>query len=151
MRRIALLVVAFGIGLTTLGTSALAATKTSVTFTDTVVSTGAPDRAWTSDGVLHLRGQPQTTAVAGDLTGTFSLDANLNLDLNTGKGELFGKFTLTTAAVAWEGSFAAQISPAGVSGTFVGQGSDGTKIIGTFTAIGPGTFLNEATILAPHG
>lgn len=31
-----------------------------------------------------------------------------DLDLATGIGDLFGKFTLTTAAVAWVGSFAAE-------------------------------------------
>jgi len=151
MRGVVLLAAAVCLGLATQISSAGAATKTTVTFSDTVVSVGTPDRTWVKDDVLHIRGQPQTTAVTGDITGTFSLDANLNLDLTTGTGDLFGKFTLTTAAVTWAGSFAADITVAGVSGTFVGQGTDGTKIVGTFTAIGPTTFLNEAVILDPHG
>jgi hypothetical protein len=151
MRGVVLLAAAVCLGLATQAVSARAATKTTVTFTDTVVSVGTPDRTWVKDDVLHIRGQPQTTAVTGDLTGMFSLDANLNLDLPTGIGDLFGKFTLTTATVTWAGSFTADITAAGVSGKFVGQGTDGTKILGTFTSIGPTSFLNEAVILDPHG
>jgi hypothetical protein len=152
MGRLALLCLAFACGLAAFAGSAVAATKTPVTFTDTVVSTGAPERAWTSDdGVLHVRGQPETTAVAGDLTGTFQLVANVNLDLPRGSGELFGKFTLTTTSGTWVGSFNGKITPTGVSGTFVGQGGDGSKIHGSFTSIGPDSFLNHAVILDPHG
>jgi hypothetical protein len=152
MGRLALLCLAFGCCVAGFAGSAVAATKTSVTFTDTVVSVGAPERVWVSDDqVLHVRGQPQTTVVAGDLTGTFQLVANVNLDLNTGTGELFGKFTLTTSSVTWVGSFTAQITSAGVSGTFVGQGDDGTKIRGSFTSISANSFLNQAVILDPHG
>jgi hypothetical protein len=150
MRRIVLLVMV-ALGLMALAAPAPAATRTPVTFTDTTISTGTPKRVWTSGGVLHVRGMPQTTAVSGDLTGTFSLQVNLNLDLATGTGELYGKFILTTSTVTWEGSFTAQITSTGASGKFIGQGSDGTKIIGTFTQISSTSFLNEAVILAPHG
>ena len=151
MGRRALLCMAFACGLVAFAASAVAATRTSVTFTDTVVSTGAPERVWIGDNQLHVRGQPQTTAVAGDLTGTLELIANVNLDLTTGTGELFGKFTLTTSSVTWAGSFEGKITSAGVSGTFVGQGDDGTKIKGSFTSIAANAFLNEAVILDPHG
>jgi hypothetical protein len=151
MRRMVLLFLAVGLGLMMFAQSAAAATKTPLTFTDTVASPGTPERTWVSGDVLHMRGQPQTTVAAGDITGGFRLDVNLNVDLVTGRGELFGKFALITATVTWEGSFAASITPEGVSGTFVGHGTDGTKIMGTFTSTGPATFLNEAVILDPHG
>ena len=152
MGRLALLCLALGCALAAFAGSAVAATKTSVTFTDSVVSTGAPERVWTSDDqILHVRGQPQTTVVAGDLTGTIQLVVNLNLDLTTGNGELFGTFTLTTTTGTWAGSFRGELTATGASGTFVGQGDDGTKIMGSFTSTGPTSFLNEAVILDPHG
>jgi hypothetical protein len=152
MGRRALLCLAVVCGLAAFAASAQAATRTAVTFTDTTVSTGTPERMWISDDqMLHVRGQTQTTAVTGDLTGSFQLDVNLNLDLTTGSGVLFGDFTLTTTSGTWTGAFNGTISPDGVSGRFVGQGDDGSKITGTFTSIGPDSFLNEAVILAPHG
>ena len=152
MGRRALLCLAVVCGLAAFAASAQAATRTSVTFTDTTVSTGTPERMWVSaDQVLHVRGQPQTTTVAGDLTGTFQLDLNLNLDLTTGEGVLFGEFTLATTSGTWTGTFSGTISPDGVTGRFVGQGDDGSKIIGTFTSISATSFLNEAIILDPQG
>jgi hypothetical protein len=152
MGRLALLGITLACGLAAFVGSAAAATKTSVTFTDTVATVGAPERVWTSeDQVLHVRGQPETTTVAGDLTGTFQLVVNLNLDLTTGNGNLFGTFTLTTASGTWAGSFRADLTPTGASGTFVGQGDDGSKIMGSFTSISATSFLNQAVILDPHG
>jgi hypothetical protein len=148
MRRLLLLCIAVGLAVPT--GSATAATKTPVAFTDTVVTVGAPARSWTGDGVLHVRNQPQTLTLSGDLTGSISLNVSLDLRLDTLTGAIYGQFEITTDTVTWAGSFAGRITPNGASGQFAGQGSDDTKIMGTFAQTGPGTFLDEAIILDPH-
>ena len=149
MRRLLLLCLTAGLAVPT--ASATAATKTPVTFTDTVVTVGAPARSWTEDGVLHVRDQPQTLTLSGDLTGSISLDVNLDLRLETSTGAIYGQFQIVTATITWTGSFAGTITPSGASGHFVGQGSDDTTISGTFTQTGPGAFIDQANILDPHG
>jgi hypothetical protein len=147
MRRLLLLCLTAGLAVPT--ASATAATKTSVTFTDMVVTVGAPGRSWSEDGVLHVRDQPQTLTLSGDLSGSISLNVSLDLRLATSTGAIYGKFRIITDTITWAGSFAGRITPSGASGHFVGQGSDGTKIIGTFTQTGPGAFLDQAIILDP--
>jgi hypothetical protein len=148
MRRLLLLCLAAGFAVPT--ASATAATKTAITFTDTVVTIGAPARSWTADGVLHLRDQPQRLTLSGDLTGSISLDVSIDLRPETSTGAIYGQFAITTDTVTWAGSFAGRITADGASGQFVGHGSDGTTIIGTFAQSGPATFLDEATILDPR-
>ena len=132
---------------------AAGATKTPVTFVDCIVSEGQPERLWVSeDNTLHIRGQViETEIVSGDLTGSFIIDLNVNLDLSTGRGNIFGPLVLTTPAETWEGRFTGTIAPAGLSGRFVAQGSEGTKITANFVQTSPACFANEGTILDPHG
>jgi hypothetical protein len=134
-----------------LGGPALAkATKTHVSFTDTTssVSTG---REWVSGHVFHSRGGVDAGTVDGDLVGTITLHSNVNVDVNTGRGVVFGKFSLVTADVTWNGIFVAKLSATGAHGRFIGHGTDGSKLRGTFTSIGPGIDQDEAIILSPHG
>lgn len=149
MQRLLLLSIAVGLAVPT--ASAAAATKTPVTFTDTVVTVGAPARSWTGGGVLHVRDQPQTLTLSGDLTGSISLNVSLDLRLDTLTGAIYGQFAIVADTVTWAGSFAGRITPDGASDQFAGQGSDDTKILGTFTQTGPGTFLDEAIILNARG
>lgn len=132
---------------------AAAATKTPVTFVDCIVSEGQPERLWVSeDDTLHIRGQViETEIVSGDLTGSFIIDLNVNLDLSTGHGNIFGPLVLATPEETWEGRFTGTIAPTGFSGRFVAQGSEGTKIMATFVQTSPACFANEGTILDPHG
>jgi hypothetical protein len=146
-----LLLLCIGVGFAVPAPSAGAATKTPVTFTDTVAAVGAPARSWTADGVLHVRDQAQTLTLSGDLTGSISLNVSLDLRLDTQTGPIYGQFEIITDTVTWAGRFAGKITPNGASGQLAGQGSDGTKIIGTFAQTGPATFQDEAILLDPHG
>jgi hypothetical protein len=148
MRRIALLVPMLVVLLVP-GPSALArASKAHVTFTETIVSDSEPQREWVSGEVLHFRGVVEVTAVTGDLEGTITAELNGNINMNSGAGAVFGPFTFVTSNVTWSGSFMGD--PSG-SGTFVAQGSDGSKIFGSFVPAGPDILEDEAVILSPHG
>lgn len=151
MRRI-VLAISMAVGLLlALWTPALGATKTPVSFTDCIVSQSAPERVWTSGGkILHVRGQTLQTEVSGDLTGTFTLDFNLNQNLETGRGTHFGSFVQVSPIDTWEGHFRGKIDANGISGSLVGQGET-TKIKGTFVQVSPACFENKAIILDPHG
>ena len=154
MRRgVAVTSMAVSLMLLLLAMPAAAATKTPVTFVDCIVSEGQPDRLWVSeDNILHIRGQVlETVIVSGDLTGSFVIDLNVNLDLSTGHGNIFGPLVLTTPAETWEGRFTGMITATGLSGRFVAQGSEGTKIMASFVQTSPVCFANEGTILDPHG
>jgi hypothetical protein len=132
-------------------TPAFGATKTPVTFTDCIVSQDAPERVWISGNkILHVRGQTLRTEVFGNLTGTFTLDFNLNQNIETGKGTHFGSFVQVSPLDTWEGHFRGKVDANGISGSLVGQGET-TKIMGTFVQISPACFENEAIILDPHG
>jgi hypothetical protein len=126
------------------------ATKTHVSFTDSTASVSS-GREWVSGHVFHSRGGVDAGTVDGDLVGTITLHDNVNVDMNTGRGVVFGKFTLETADVTWNGSFTAKLTADGAHGRFIGQGTDGSKLRGTFTSIGPGVDQDEAVILSPHG
>ena len=148
MRRIAILVSMLSVLLAT-GPPALArASKTHVTFTETIVSDSQPVREWVSGEVLHFRGVVEVTAVTGDLEGTITAVLNGNVNLRTGAGAVSGPFTFVTSNVTWSGSFRGD--PSG-SGTFIAQGNDGSKIHGSFVPTGPDTLEDEAVILSPKG
>jgi hypothetical protein len=124
------------------------ASKTHVTFTETTVSITPPQQEWVNGGVYHFRGLVGRTAITGDLHGTITATYGGNINLKTGTGGVFGRFTFVTSAVTWSGSFRGLASG---EGTFVGHGDDGSKIHGSFAPIGPDTLLDEAVILAPKG
>lgn len=151
MRRIALaILMAFALLLASLA-PAFGATKTPVRFTDCIVGQDAPERTWISGGkILHVRGQTLHTEVSGDLTGTFTLDFNLNQNLETGKGTHFGSFVQVSPLDTWEGHFRGKVDANGISGSLVGQGET-TKIKATFVQVSPACFENEGVILDPHG
>src|SRR5919197_1254685 len=148
MRRFVLLVPSLFL-LVVSGPHALAhASKTHVSFTETTVSDSPPQREWVSGGVDHFRGVVEVTAIAGDLDGTITAVLNGNINLNTGRGTVFGPFTFVTSTVTWSGHFRGDASGAG---TFIAQGSDGSKTHVSFVATGPDTLADEAVILRPKG
>jgi hypothetical protein len=148
MRRIALFVPMLFV-LLVIGPPALArASHTHVSFTETTVSVTPPSRQWVSAAVLHFRGAVEVTKVTGDLEGGITAVLNGNINLHTGTGAVFGPFTFVTSTVTWSGSFRGD--PSG-SGTFIAQGSDGSKIHGSFVPSGPDTLEIEAVILSPKG
>jgi hypothetical protein len=148
MRRIALIVptvlVVLGIGHPALAR----ASHTHVSFTETTVSTTSPSREWVSGEVLHFRGAVEVTAITGDLEGSITAVLNGNINMRTGAGVVFGRFTFVTSTVTWIGPFR---GGADGSGTFIAQGSDGSKIHGSFVPSGPDTLEDEAVILSPKG
>ena len=54
---------------------------------------------------------------------------------------------MTEAAV----SFAGDLTETGSAGRFVGQGTDGTKLMGKFVQTGENTFDLSGVILSPRG
>jgi hypothetical protein len=148
VRRIALLVLMLFVLLLYGPPASARATKTHVSFTETTVSVTPPQKEWLNGGVYHFRGLVEKTAIAGDLHGTITATYGGNINLKTGTGAVAGRFTFVTSAVTWIGSFRGL---ADGSGTFVGQGDDGSKIHGSFVPIGPEILQDEAVILAPRG
>jgi hypothetical protein len=155
MRRAVLLILATGLASlgfngAIAGSAWAQAAKTPVSFVDST-TLSVPGRAWVSGHVFHLRQEVDTGTVHGDLEGTITLRVNINTDLHTGRGVVFGKFWLSAADVTWTGSFNGKLTSDASRGRFIGQGSDGSKLMGTFTQIAPGTDQDEAIILSPHG
>ena len=124
------------------------AVKTPVTFTETIVSEGPPVREWFSGETYHFRGVVELTTVTGDLEGSITAVLNGDINLRTGTGSVSGPFTLVTSDVTWTGTFRGD--PSG-SGTFIAQGTDGSKIHGSFVPTGQNTLEDEAVILSPKG
>src|SRR5713226_7146445 len=118
---------------------ALAATKTSFTARVKLVSFGPPRRFWTSDGQSHLRGEVDSGTVSGDLRGTYSEVFNANFH-GEEQATTFGSFTITTSSVTWQGVARGKITRGISTGTFVGHGTDGSKIMG-------GLHLDWASVL----
>lgn len=134
------------------------ATKIDFEAEEALAPIGPPGKIWVSDdGVQHIRDFPVAGPVWGDLNGTLTVIANINLDLATGDGTAFGTFVLD---VEWNG----------LIGTFEGRSQwkyDGFLITnGQGSARGTGdfegmhmqaNFFNEdggtpliGTILIPH-
>lgn len=132
------------------------ATRASFTATLTTVAFCCPDRAWISDGILHVRGSPQEFEMTGDLVGSASVIGNVDLNLAEGEGTLFGTFVVSTPNTTWEGYYRGIISGGALaagSGTMVGHGDDRTLFRATFTELGGGTggfgpYLVEGEILS---
>ena len=126
------------------------ATKTPFSAMETSVPV-QEGKTWVSGHIFHVRGEVDAGPVTGDLDGTITIHVNLNVDMNTGKGELYGTFTIATDAVSWSGHFTGAISGPLSSGRFGGQGTDGIKLMGHFTQTGENTFDLSGVILDPHG
>jgi len=104
-----------------------------------LVSFGPPRRFWTSDGQSHLRGEVDSGTVSGDLRGTYSEVFNANFH-GEEQATTFGSFTITTSSVTWQGVARGKITRGISTGTFVGHGTDGSKIMG-------GLHLDWASVL----
>jgi len=126
-----------------------AASTTEVTMLETTISQSAPTREWVEDGVLHLRGRTDVLAVSGSLSGTLTATLDINLHLATGDGDFSGDVVLATPSVTWDGSAHGQLVHGLASGSYVGQGTDGSSIRGAFSQISADTFSDRAVILLP--
>ena len=140
------------------------ATMTPVTFTDfTPPQTATFERRWIDDqNVFHVRGLTVFGQVSGDISGTFKVVVDENIDLATLTGDVSGSFVLTTDVGAWSGHSNGTFTGPGCSGPcslsqLVGQGSgglEGTKIMFTSANtpnLPPGTGMDMGVILNPHG
>jgi hypothetical protein len=89
--------------------------------TESLVAVLDPGRAWTSDGIEHVRGWTAVYAVVGDelSTGTSTIVANWNIN-SSGDGTMWGYNSLRLDAYdgGWDQSWTAKWS----GGTWVGQG-----------------------------
>lgn len=139
-----LLAAVAGLALATLAVPALAVTKTPVTFTD-VFDTVIPGTSWISGHIVHVRGEVDSGVVVGDLTGTISIVFNFDRDLNGPNFTGWGTAVITTANVTWQGTFRQHDS----TGSFEAQGTDGSKLLGTFIVPFDGTVPTQAIILQP--
>jgi hypothetical protein len=111
---------------------------------------GDAERVWTDDeGVNHIRNNPRTGDVTGDINGTIALLLGSNLEM--GFGDLFGSFTITAAEGTWSGRLSATVTAGVVTAELVGHDdTDGTHLFVTATGRA-GTFQLTGTILDPHG
>lgn len=124
---------------------ALAATETPFTATATFTQV-IPGRSWNADGVVQIRDQISHSTLAGDIVGT------REGVFNRAGERVWGEVVITTASVTWHARFQGTFESGCGVGSFVGPGSDGSIISGTFacTAV-PGVQLLEGVILNPTG
>lgn len=129
------------------------ATKTTLTFQVNDAVFGVPERTWEADGIFHFRGQPffALTPTVGDLSASVRGVTNGALRLATGHITIFGTIAFESGGVTWEGAFRGQTATPVGTGTFVLQGSDGTKMRGTFAQAAPfsSVFRYEVVLLDP--
>lgn len=111
---------------------AFSAEKTHMTAVMTFTSQGDPESQWVQGGILHIRSQPHAGTISGDLNGDISNVANLNLNLSTGHGDLWGTYVINADGKRWEGRFSGEITPDNTYGEFNGRTADGEKQKGTF-------------------
>jgi len=139
------------------------ATKTSVSGAISIAIAGPAERTWIDEeGIVHRRGLPAEYVVSGDLAGTGTGLANLNLDPMTGNGDETGQasFELTWGELSgtfegrWSTTFTGFVGVG--SGVLHGGGDfEGMKMMISFvldlTTGGPPVAVFEAIILDPHG
>jgi hypothetical protein len=94
------------------------------------VCTAVPGEEWVEDNVYHLRGQQHSNIIESNshmLAGTNTAMINLDLDLDTGKGYVWGTFLIEPTAVtegAWQGRFRGRLEDYLVkNGRATGRGS----------------------------
>jgi hypothetical protein len=97
---------------------------------------GDPERACESGPILHVRGEPNEGTVAGDLNGPASIVNNYNLDLRTVDGTNWEPSSSPRIRSRGKAPFQGAIRGGFNQGTFVGHGSDGSLLKGSFTQTG---------------
>ena len=137
------------------GTVLAKATVTSVTATLDITTITSPGQTANPNGVLQIRGQQRTGPMTGGLVGTATLVADFDIVLAKGSGPGRGSFTFAVSPT-YQGQFQGQIVGFPLafvfSGSLQGQGSDGSKLKGTFTnAANPGVNVYKftGTVLTP--
>ncbi len=116
------------------GTVLAKATVTSFTATADFTAGPTGGTFTVTNGVLHIRGQMLQGPITGGLgVGTAAVvnDADIFLATNSGPGR--GTLTVVTGSVTYQGRFDGQFNGPVFLGHFQAQGTDGSKINGSFT------------------
>lgn len=108
--------------------------------------------------MLHLRDFPVAGPVWGDLVGQLTIIANVNQDIDTGNGTVYGTAVLDITWNGMTGIFEVRsqwkyTNFAVSTGQFVGHGTgdfEGMQMMANFHDEGDHTVLS-GTILNPHG
>jgi hypothetical protein len=133
------------------GANASAATKSPFSATLSLGQPDQPERSWQSGPIFHARGEHNAGTVSGDLNGPAAILNNYNLDLRTVDGANWGTFEISSGGVTWEGRFRGTLRAGFNEGTFVGHGTDGSLLRGSFSQIVGFDFLLQGVILDPRG
>ena len=122
---------------------AVLAKATVTSFTATIDLTAppvSPGQITVTNGVTHIRGQINQGPITGDIVGTATAVFDVDIVQATGKGSVRGPVTLQVTQlfsqavnVTYQVNAAGQINAPVQSGNFQGQGTDGSKINGSFT------------------
>jgi hypothetical protein len=99
-----------------------AATITAVTATGPLTTADA-GTSWVSGGTVHVRDLVLEGPVSGDITGTITVVASVDVVQATGTGATSGTFTINGAAGAWEGRFHGTFDAGVFSGGLVARGT----------------------------
>jgi hypothetical protein len=135
------------------------ATKTPVAGEIVGADTLVPfERVWfDEEGILHIRGQHLGEYLTGDLAGILYTDADFNLDLVTGDGELYGFFTLVDLEgnAIFEGRFTGIVTGWYFDGTWTAHGvgaCEGQKLfVDNYGSMVDLPQVYVGIILDPHG
>jgi len=132
-----------------------AATMTAITATGplTIAVSGTTSL---SGGILHVRHLVLVGPVSGDITGTITTVANVEVVQATGNGTASGTFTISSAAGAWTGHFNGRFDAGVFSGRLVARGTGayaGQILRANLAQTGPTTNVVRltGTILNPGG
>ena len=116
------------------------------------------ERLWfDEEEVLHIRGQQLAEQLTGDLAGTLYTDADFNLDLATGDGDLYGFFTLVNLEgnAIFDGRFTGIVRGWYFDGTWTAHGIgayEGQKLfVDNYGSMVELPQVYEGIILDPHG
>jgi hypothetical protein len=103
------------------------------------VCTAVPGEEWVEDNVYHLRGQQHSNIIESNshmLAGTNTATVNLDLNLDTGKGFVWGTFLIEPTAVTdgvWQGHFRGRLADYIVKhGIATGRGNGDLSDFGIF-------------------
>ncbi|HEY3279466.1 MAG TPA: hypothetical protein VGJ83_03065 [Gemmatimonadales bacterium] len=132
-----------------------AATITAVTATGPL-TTADSGTSWVSGGTLHVRNLVLEGPVSGDITGTITTVARVDVVQVTGTGAASGTFTISGAAGTWNGVFHGTFDAGVFSGGLVGRGTgayEGQILRARLAQTGPATNVVRltGTILNPGG
>jgi len=138
-------------------TDPLFAMATTTTITATAPLTVAdPGTMWVSGGIVHVRDLVLVGPVSGDITGTITIVARLDVSQATGNGTTSGTFTITGTVGGWEGSFQGKFDAGVFSDALVARGSgafEGQILRGSLVQTAPTSNVVRltGTILNPGG